>query len=56
MQEVRAYCAMYWNASWQPHWASEQACVEGYTEQCHYDWSYYVEAVAPQVAVTVRRA
>jgi hypothetical protein len=27
---------------------------QAYTEQCHYDWSYYVEA-APKAGVTVRR-
>jgi hypothetical protein len=55
MQEVRAYCAAYWNAPNYPRFASEAACVEAYTEQCYYDWSYYVEAAAPKAAVTVRR-
>jgi hypothetical protein len=55
MQEVRAYCAAYWNAPNYPRFASEAACVEAYTEQCYYDWSYYVEAAAPKAAATVRR-
>jgi hypothetical protein len=55
MQEVRAYCAAYWNAQYYPRFASEAACVEAYTEQCYYDWSYYVEAAAPKAAATVRR-
>lgn len=56
MAEVRAYCAMYWNAKHYPQFASEAACVEAYTEQCHYEWSYYyVEAVEPKAALTVRR-
>ena len=41
MEEVRAYCAMYWNASWQPNFASQQACVDHYDEQCYYEWTYY---------------
>jgi hypothetical protein len=41
MQEVRAYCATYWNASWQPNFASEQACVDHYDEQCYYEWTYH---------------
>ena len=41
MEEVRAYCAMYWNASWQVHFASQQACVDYYDEQCYYEWTYY---------------
>jgi hypothetical protein len=40
MQEVRAYCAAYWNASWQRPFASEAACVEYYSDQCYYDWTY----------------
>ena len=44
MEEVRAYCAMYWNARNYPQFSSEQACVEYYTEQCHWEWSYYYDA------------
>jgi hypothetical protein len=47
MQEVRAYCATYWNAPQYPVFASQQACVEAYTEQCHYEWSTEYSAVAP---------
>lgn len=56
MAEVRAYCATYWNARHYPQFASEAACVEAYTEQCHYEWSYYYVEAAPKAAVTVRRA
>jgi hypothetical protein len=55
MAEVRAYCAMYWNARHFPVFASEAACVDAYTEQCYYEWSYYVDAAGPKVAVTARR-
>ncbi len=56
MQQIRAYCAQYWNAPNYPQFASEAACVEAYTEGCHYDWSYYyVEADGRKAAVTVRR-
>ena len=42
MQEVRAYCAMYWDESWQqPNFASEAACVDHYDEMCYYEWTYY---------------
>jgi len=54
MAEVRAYCATHWQTDPQIHFTSEAQCVQAYTEQCHYDWSYYVEA-APKAAVTVRR-
>jgi hypothetical protein len=56
MAEVRAYCAMYWNAPHYPQFASEAACVEAYTEQCHWEWSYYYVEAAPKTAVTVRKA
>ncbi len=42
MQQVRDYCAMYWQASWQPHFASQDACVQYYSDQCYYEWSYYL--------------
>ena len=41
MQEVRAYCAMYWNAAGQPNFANQQACVDHYDEMCYYEWTYY---------------
>lgn len=44
MQEVRAYCAANWQTDVQVDFASEAECVEAYTEQCHWDWSYYVDA------------
>ncbi|HEX9947355.1 MAG TPA: hypothetical protein VGA98_07440 [Allosphingosinicella sp.] len=50
MAEVRAYCATYWQYF---RFASEQACVEAYTEQCHYEWSNEYAAVS---AVTRQNA
>ncbi len=44
MAEVRAYCAMYWNAQYFPQFSSEAACVEYYTEQCHWEWSNTYDA------------
>ncbi|MGA9582053.1 MAG: hypothetical protein WBR13_08810 [Allosphingosinicella sp.] len=43
MQEVQAYCAMYWDESWQPNFSSQAACVDHYDEMCYYEWStiYY---------------
>ncbi|HYJ83712.1 MAG TPA: hypothetical protein VEW26_12835 [Allosphingosinicella sp.] len=55
MQEVRAYCAAYWQVDVQFDFASEAECVQAYTEQCHYEWSYWVEA-APKAVATVRKA
>jgi hypothetical protein len=54
MAEVRAYCAAHWQNDVQFHFTSEAQCVNAYTEQCYYDWSYYVSA-EPKVAVTVRK-
>ena len=50
MAEVRAYCAANWQTDVQVDFASEAECVQAYTEQCHWDWSYYVDA-APKSAV-----
>jgi hypothetical protein len=55
MAEVRAYCAANWQTDVQVDFTSEAQCVEAYTEQCHYDWSYYVDA-APRAALAVRKA
>jgi hypothetical protein len=41
MQEVRAYCATYWNTAGQPPFANQQACVDHYDEMCYYEWTYY---------------
>lgn len=41
MEEVRAYCATYWQAAGQPNFASQQACVDHYDEMCYYEWTYY---------------
>jgi hypothetical protein len=42
MQQVRDYCAANWRTDPQMHFATQQACVDAYTEQCYYDWSYFV--------------
>lgn len=44
MAEVRAYCSTYWNAFLQHAYASQAACVEAYTEQCHWEWSNTYDA------------
>jgi uncharacterized protein YgiB involved in biofilm formation len=41
MEEVRAYCATYWNTAGQPPFANQQACVDHYDEMCYYEWTYH---------------
>jgi len=42
MQQVQDYCAANWRTDPQMHFATQQACVDAYTEQCYYDWSYFI--------------
>ena len=52
MQFLRnSYCPAYWQSQ---HFASQEACVQYWTEACYYPYPYYVER-SVEAPATVRQ-